>query len=72
EEGEDCYCHIPPNPCCDPATCKLTPGSQGAEGLCCDQCRFKKKGTICRIARGDFPDDRCTGLSDDCPRWNDL
>nr|P0C6E4.1 RecName: Full=Zinc metalloproteinase/disintegrin; Contains: RecName: Full=Snake venom metalloproteinase; Short=SVMP; Contains: RecName: Full=Disintegrin jerdonatin; Flags: Precursor [Protobothrops jerdonii] len=72
EEGEDCYCHIPPNPCCDPATCKLTPGSQCAEGLCCDQCRFKKKGTICRFARGDYPDDRCTGLSDDCPRWNDL
>nr|Q805F5.1 RecName: Full=Disintegrin piscivostatin-alpha; Short=PVS-alpha; Flags: Precursor [Agkistrodon piscivorus piscivorus]BAC55946.1 piscivostatin alpha chain [Agkistrodon piscivorus piscivorus] len=58
----------PKNPCCDAATCKLTPGSQCAEGLCCDQCKFIKAGKICRRARGDNPDYRCTGQSGDCPR----
>nr|NP_001310178.1 zinc metalloproteinase/disintegrin PMMP-2 precursor [Protobothrops mucrosquamatus]E9NW27.1 RecName: Full=Zinc metalloproteinase/disintegrin PMMP-2; Contains: RecName: Full=Snake venom metalloproteinase; Short=SVMP; Contains: RecName: Full=Disintegrin trimucrin; Flags: Precursor [Protobothrops mucrosquamatus]ADV71356.1 metalloproteinase PMMP-2 [Protobothrops mucrosquamatus] len=68
EAGEECDCGSPENPCCDAATCKLRPGAQCAEGLCCDQCRFKKKRTICRRARGDNPDDRCTGQSADCPR----
>nr|E9NW26.1 RecName: Full=Zinc metalloproteinase/disintegrin PMMP-1; Contains: RecName: Full=Snake venom metalloproteinase; Short=SVMP; Contains: RecName: Full=Disintegrin; Flags: Precursor [Protobothrops mucrosquamatus]ADV71355.1 metalloproteinase PMMP-1 [Protobothrops mucrosquamatus] len=68
EAGEDCDCGSPSNPCCDVGTCKLSPGAQCADGLCCDQCRFKKKGTICRIARGDWNDDRCTGQSADCPR----
>uniref|UniRef100_A0A194ARS8 Platelet aggregation activation inhibitor n=1 Tax=Sistrurus tergeminus TaxID=8757 RepID=A0A194ARS8_SISTE len=68
EAGEECDCGSPANPCCDAATCKLRPGAQCAEGLCCDQCRFIKKGKICRRARGDNPDDRCTGQSADCPR----
>nr|P31990.1 RecName: Full=Disintegrin lachesin; AltName: Full=Platelet aggregation activation inhibitor [Lachesis muta muta]AAB24806.1 lachesin=disintegrin [Lachesis mutus=Bushmasters, venom, Peptide, 73 aa] [Lachesis muta] len=68
EAGEECDCGAPANPCCDAATCKLRPGAQCAEGLCCDQCRFIKKGKICRRARGDNPDDRCTGQSADCPR----
>nr|QIV64922.1 MAD-5 [Crotalus scutulatus] len=68
EAGEECDCGSPANPCCDAATCKLRPGAQCAEGLCCDQCKFIKKGKICRRARGDNPDDRCTGQSADCPR----
>uniref|UniRef100_A0A194ATS8 Metalloproteinase type II 5b n=1 Tax=Sistrurus miliarius barbouri TaxID=8759 RepID=A0A194ATS8_SISMB len=71
EVGEDCDCGPAANcqnPCCDAATCKLTTGSQCAEGLCCDQCKFIIKGKICRRARGDNPDDRCTGQSGDCPR----
>ncbi|KAK9395194.1 VENOM COMPONENT: snake venom metalloproteinase-mad-2b [Crotalus adamanteus] len=71
EVGEDCDCGPPANcqnPCCDAATCKLTTGSQCAEGLCCDQCKFIIKGKICRKGRGDNPDDRCTGQSGDCPR----
>ncbi|KAK9395195.1 VENOM COMPONENT: snake venom metalloproteinase-mad-1b [Crotalus adamanteus] len=71
EVGEDCDCGPPANcqnPCCDAATCKLTTGSQCAEGLCCDQCKFTKKGTACRPARGDWNDDTCTGQSADCPR----
>ncbi|KAL7981404.1 hypothetical protein Chor_002300 [Crotalus horridus] len=39
EAGEECDCGSPANPCCDAATCKLRPGAQCAEGLCCDQCR---------------------------------
>nr|P0C7X7.1 RecName: Full=Disintegrin mojastin-2; Contains: RecName: Full=Disintegrin mojastin-1 [Crotalus scutulatus scutulatus] len=68
EAGEECDCGSPANPCCDAATCKLRPGAQCADGLCCDQCRFIKKGTVCRPARGDWNDDTCTGQSADCPR----
>nr|QIV64931.1 MAD-1a [Crotalus atrox] len=71
EVGEDCDCGPPANcqnPCCDAATCKVTTGSQCAEGLCCDQCRFMKEGTICRKARGDDMDDYCNGVSAGCPR----
>nr|Q8AWX7.1 RecName: Full=Zinc metalloproteinase-disintegrin agkistin; AltName: Full=Snake venom metalloproteinase; Short=SVMP; Flags: Precursor [Gloydius halys]AAL60587.1 metalloproteinase [Gloydius halys] len=71
EVGEDCDCGPPANcqnPCCDAATCRLTPGSQCAEGLCCEQCSFMKEGTVCRIARGDDLDDYCNGISAGCPR----
>nr|AEJ31984.1 metalloproteinase 1 [Crotalus adamanteus] len=70
EVGEDCDCGPPANcqnPCCDAATCKVTTGSQCAEGLCCDQCKFMKEGTICRVARGDWNNDICTGQSAECP-----
>nr|AEH59575.1 metalloprotease PIIb [Trimeresurus gracilis] len=71
EVGEDCDCGPPANcqnACCDAATCKLRPEAQCVEGLCCEQCRFIEAGKICRRARGDNPDDRCTGRSGDCPR----
>nr|Q7SZD9.1 RecName: Full=Zinc metalloproteinase/disintegrin ussurin; Contains: RecName: Full=Snake venom metalloproteinase ussurin; Short=SVMP; Contains: RecName: Full=Disintegrin ussurin; Flags: Precursor [Gloydius ussuriensis]AAP20640.1 metalloproteinase/disintegrin ussurin precursor [Gloydius ussuriensis] len=68
EAGEECDCDSPGNPCCDAATCKLRPGAQCAEGLCCEQCRFMKEGTVCRIARGDDMDDYCNGISAGCPR----
>nr|AOF79100.1 metalloproteinase PIIb [Bothriechis lateralis] len=70
EMGEECDCGPPANcqnPCCDAATCKLTTGSQCADGLCCDQCRFMKEGTVCRRARGDDVNDYCNGISADCP-----
>uniref|UniRef100_A0A194ASV7 Metalloproteinase type III 4a n=1 Tax=Sistrurus miliarius barbouri TaxID=8759 RepID=A0A194ASV7_SISMB len=71
EEGEECDCGSPANcqnPCCDAATCKLTPGSQCAKGLCCDQCRFKGAGTECRAAKDDCDmADLCTGQSAKCP-----
>nr|Q98SP2.1 RecName: Full=Zinc metalloproteinase/disintegrin; Contains: RecName: Full=Snake venom metalloproteinase jararafibrase-2; Short=SVMP; AltName: Full=Jararafibrase II; Contains: RecName: Full=Disintegrin bothrostatin; Short=D-BTT; Flags: Precursor [Bothrops jararaca]AAK15542.1 bothrostatin precursor [Bothrops jararaca] len=66
--GEECDCGTPGNPCCDAVTCKLRPGAQCAEGLCCDQCRFMKEGTVCRRARGDDMDDYCNGISAGCPR----
>uniref|UniRef100_T1DEB4 SVMP-CohPH-2 n=1 Tax=Crotalus helleri TaxID=8741 RepID=T1DEB4_CROHE len=71
EAGEECDCGSPANcqnPCCDAATCKLTPGSQCAKGLCCDQCRFKGAGTECRAAKDDCDmADLCTGQSAECP-----
>uniref|UniRef100_A0A194APN1 Metalloproteinase type III 7 n=1 Tax=Agkistrodon piscivorus TaxID=8715 RepID=A0A194APN1_9SAUR len=71
EVGEECDCGSPTNcqnPCCDAATCKLTPGSQCADGVCCDQCRFKGAGTECRAAKDDCDmADLCTGQSAECP-----
>uniref|UniRef100_A0A194AQG5 Metalloproteinase type III 12a n=1 Tax=Agkistrodon piscivorus TaxID=8715 RepID=A0A194AQG5_9SAUR len=70
EVGEECDCGSPRNcrnPCCDAATCKMTPGSQCAEGLCCDQCRFKGAGTECRAAKDECDmADLCTGRSAEC------
>nr|Q2UXR0.1 RecName: Full=Zinc metalloproteinase-disintegrin-like Eoc1; AltName: Full=Snake venom metalloproteinase; Short=SVMP; Flags: Precursor [Echis ocellatus]CAJ01679.1 Group III snake venom metalloproteinase [Echis ocellatus] len=71
EVGEDCDCGSPGycrNPCCNAATCKLTPGSQCADGECCDQCRFTRAGTECRPARDECDKaDLCTGQSAECP-----
>nr|QIS79141.1 metalloproteinase and disintegrin protein 6 [Crotalus horridus] len=71
EVGEECDCGTPENcqnECCDVATCKLKSGSQCGHGDCCEQCKFIKAGTVCRVARGDWNDDICTGQSADCPR----
>nr|CAA55565.1 metalloprotease [Echis pyramidum leakeyi] len=71
EVGEECdcgsrtYCR---NPCCNATTCKLTPGSQCADGECCNQCRFRPARTECRrkIDDCDVPE-YCTGQSGECP-----
>nr|QIV64951.1 MPF-1a [Crotalus atrox] len=71
ELGEECDCGLPAhcqNPCCNATTCKLKPGTQCEDGVCCDRCQFMKKGTVCRVARGGWNDDTCTGQSGDCPR----
>uniref|UniRef100_A0A194ARK7 Metalloproteinase type III 8 n=1 Tax=Agkistrodon piscivorus TaxID=8715 RepID=A0A194ARK7_9SAUR len=71
EEGEECDCGPLwncQNPCCDAATCKLRPGAQCAEGLCCYQCRFSTAGAECRPARSECDiAESCTGQSADCP-----
>nr|Q7LZ61.2 RecName: Full=Coagulation factor X-activating enzyme heavy chain; AltName: Full=Coagulation factor X-activating enzyme chain alpha; AltName: Full=RVV-X heavy chain; AltName: Full=Russellysin; AltName: Full=Snake venom metalloproteinase; Short=SVMP; Flags: Precursor [Daboia siamensis]AAZ39881.1 RVV-X-heavy chain [Daboia russelii] len=72
EEGEECDCGSPANcqnPCCDAATCKLKPGAECGNGLCCYQCKIKTAGTVCRRARDecDVPE-HCTGQSAECPR----
>uniref|UniRef100_A0A0K8RYU3 Metalloproteinase (Type III) 5b n=1 Tax=Crotalus horridus TaxID=35024 RepID=A0A0K8RYU3_CROHD len=70
EVGEECDCGSPRtcrDPCCDATTCKLRQGAQCAEGLCCDQCRFKRAGTECRAAKDDCDmADLCTGQSAEC------
>ncbi|KAG5858132.1 snake venom metalloprotease precursor, partial [Bothrops jararaca] len=71
EEGEECDCGPLwncQNPCCNAATCKLTPGAQCAEGLCCYQCRFIKAGNVCRPPRSECDiAESCTGQSGYCP-----
>uniref|UniRef100_U3JQP2 ADAM metallopeptidase domain 9 n=1 Tax=Ficedula albicollis TaxID=59894 RepID=U3JQP2_FICAL len=71
DNNEECDCGKPQecsNPCCDAATCKLTPGSQCAQGLCCKNCKFKVAGAECR-ARQDVCDlpEYCNGSTAYCP-----
>ncbi|XP_017784808.1 PREDICTED: disintegrin and metalloproteinase domain-containing protein 11 isoform X2 [Nicrophorus vespilloides] len=73
EEGEECDCgsiddcHTV-DPCCDPITCKLTSEAECASGPCCEQCRLREKGVVCRDSSNecDLPE-QCTGESGDCP-----
>ncbi|KAM3830893.1 LOW QUALITY PROTEIN: zinc metalloproteinase-disintegrin BA-5A-like [Vipera latastei] len=71
EKGEACDCGSHENcqdPCCDAASCKLHSWVQCESGECCDQCKFKSAGTVCRAKRSecDLPE-YCTGQSTECP-----
>ncbi|NXL85120.1 ADAM9 protein, partial [Alectura lathami] len=71
DNNEECDCGKPQectNPCCDAATCKLTPGSQCAQGLCCKNCKFKVAGAECRPKMDvcDLPE-FCRGSDAYCP-----
>ncbi|KAM9236726.1 disintegrin and metalloproteinase domain-containing protein 33 [Leptosomus discolor] len=71
EEGEDCDCgevEECTNPCCNAHNCTLKEGAQCAHGDCCQSCKLKVAGTICREAAGscDLPE-YCTGASPYCP-----
>ncbi|XP_072515295.1 zinc metalloproteinase/disintegrin-like HR1a [Salminus brasiliensis] len=71
EEGEECDCGLVEectDPCCNAATCTLTPGSQCSSGECCNNCKFLPLDTMCRNIRSmcDLPE-YCTGASGDCP-----
>ncbi|XP_025973915.2 LOW QUALITY PROTEIN: disintegrin and metalloproteinase domain-containing protein 9-like [Dromaius novaehollandiae] len=71
DSNEECDCGKPQectNPCCDAATCKLTSGSQCAQGLCCENCKFKVAGAECR-SKMDFCDlpEYCNGSYAYCP-----
>ncbi|KAG8551445.1 hypothetical protein GDO81_004111 [Engystomops pustulosus] len=71
ERGEECDCGSAQeckNPCCNAATCRLTSGSQCAQGLCCDNCKFKVAGTPCR-GKADTCDlpEYCNGSYALCP-----
>ncbi|XP_034292720.1 zinc metalloproteinase-disintegrin-like VMP-III [Pantherophis guttatus] len=71
EAGEECDCGSPrncQNACCNATTCKLQPGAQCESGECCEQCRFKGAGAVCRGARDDCDlAEHCTGQSAECP-----
>nr|XP_015817954.2 zinc metalloproteinase-disintegrin-like protein H4 subunit A [Nothobranchius furzeri] len=68
---EECDCGTEQecdNPCCDASTCRLTEGSECAHGQCCEQCKLKASGTVCRGSAGDCDlPEYCTGESQDCP-----
>ncbi|KAG8435652.1 hypothetical protein GDO86_013544 [Hymenochirus boettgeri] len=71
EKGEECDCGSPKdcqNPCCNAATCTLTSGSQCAQGLCCENCKFKVAGIPCRPSANlcDLPE-YCYGNNALCP-----
>uniref|UniRef100_A0A8C1G6V6 ADAM metallopeptidase domain 19a n=1 Tax=Cyprinus carpio TaxID=7962 RepID=A0A8C1G6V6_CYPCA len=71
EEGEECDCGEPEectNNCCHPSNCTLKVDAQCAHGVCCEDCKLKQAGTMCRGAAGacDLPE-YCTGGSPYCP-----
>lgn len=71
DPGEECDCGTAEectNPCCDASTCRLTDGSQCAQGECCESCQLKASGSICRSSADacDLPE-YCSGDSPDCP-----
>uniref|UniRef100_A0A8C8SH41 Uncharacterized protein n=1 Tax=Pelusios castaneus TaxID=367368 RepID=A0A8C8SH41_9SAUR len=71
DKNEECDCGTSQectNPCCDAATCKLKSGSQCAEGLCCENCKFKVAGMECRPKMNfcDLPE-YCNGTYPYCP-----
>nr|AMB36352.1 metalloproteinase of class P-III MPIII-1 [Vipera ammodytes ammodytes] len=71
EKGEECDCGSPENcryRCCDAASCKLHSWVQCESGECCNQCKFKSAGILCRGRRSKCDkSEYCTGQSADCP-----
>lgn len=75
EEGEECDCGAPEiclskDPCCEPHHCILKKDSQCSDlhHGCCDNCLFKRQGTLCRGEKTDCDvPEYCTGDSEDCP-----
>uniref|UniRef100_A0A3Q2WHC1 ADAM metallopeptidase domain 19a n=1 Tax=Haplochromis burtoni TaxID=8153 RepID=A0A3Q2WHC1_HAPBU len=71
EDGEECDCGEPDeceNDCCNPNNCTLKEAVQCAHGMCCEGCKLKQAGTMCRRPAGacDLPE-YCTGASPYCP-----
>ncbi|XP_075831592.1 disintegrin and metalloproteinase domain-containing protein 1b-like [Microtus pennsylvanicus] len=69
EESEECDCgnSCHSNQCCD-ENCKFKQDAECNNELCCFQCKFKKKGQVCRPADGicDLAE-YCNGTSAICP-----
>ncbi|KAK3573377.1 hypothetical protein QTP86_024601 [Hemibagrus guttatus] len=72
ETGEECDCGILQeceNPCCNATTCRLTEGSECADGACCDKCKLKQAGSLCRPSAHDCDlEEYCTGKLAQCPK----
>ncbi|KAI4896974.1 hypothetical protein NFI96_031531 [Prochilodus magdalenae] len=56
------------NDCCHASNCTLKEDAQCAHGVCCEGCKLKQAGTMCRGPAGtcDLPE-YCTGGSPYCP-----
>ncbi|KAL2089126.1 hypothetical protein ACEWY4_016025 [Coilia grayii] len=71
EEGEECDCGQEEecsSPCCHAANCTLKAGAQCAHGVCCNNCKLRGPGEVCRAAAGscDLPE-FCDGIREGCP-----
>ncbi|XP_058252608.1 disintegrin and metalloproteinase domain-containing protein 19 isoform X2 [Hemibagrus wyckioides] len=71
EEGEECDCgevEECSSPCCNANNCTLKAGAACAEGVCCENCKLKNPGVLCRAPSGscDLPE-YCDGKSESCP-----
>uniref|UniRef100_A0A8B9RDR2 ADAM metallopeptidase domain 19 n=1 Tax=Astyanax mexicanus TaxID=7994 RepID=A0A8B9RDR2_ASTMX len=71
EEGEECDCGEAEecsSPCCNANNCTLKAGAECAHGVCCENCKLKSPGLLCRPPSGscDLPE-YCDGKSESCP-----
>ena len=66
--GTEQECKDKGDTCCNHLTCKLHTQAQCGSGACCENCKFKKSGTVCREKTNecDIPES-CTGSSGTCP-----
>uniref|UniRef100_H3DNF0 ADAM metallopeptidase domain 28 n=1 Tax=Tetraodon nigroviridis TaxID=99883 RepID=H3DNF0_TETNG len=71
EQGEQCDCgkvQDCTNTCCNATTCRLTEGSQCAEGDCCDDCKLAPRSRECRQKEDECDlAEFCDGQSNVCP-----
>ncbi|NXK02211.1 ADAM8 protein, partial [Herpetotheres cachinnans] len=71
ERGEQCDCGTPEecsDRCCNATTCQLREGAECAQGDCCQDCKVKAAGALCRASKNDCDlPEHCTGLSAECP-----
>ncbi|XP_053928251.1 disintegrin and metalloproteinase domain-containing protein 8 isoform X2 [Cuculus canorus] len=71
ERGEQCDCGTLEecsNRCCNATTCQLREGAECAQGDCCQDCKVKTTGVLCRASKNDCDlPEYCTGLSAECP-----
>ncbi|XP_029368039.1 disintegrin and metalloproteinase domain-containing protein 19 isoform X2 [Echeneis naucrates] len=71
EDGEECDCGEEEectSPCCNANNCTLKAGAECAHGICCDNCKLKSPGVLCRAPSGscDLPE-YCDGKTETCP-----
>ncbi|XP_060782991.1 disintegrin and metalloproteinase domain-containing protein 19 [Neoarius graeffei] len=71
EEGEECDCgevEECSSLCCNANNCTLKAGAECADGVCCENCKLKTPGVLCRASSGscDLPE-YCDGKSESCP-----
>ncbi|NXV11719.1 ADAM8 protein, partial [Cepphus grylle] len=71
ERGEQCDCGTPEecsDRCCNATTCQLRDGAECARGSCCQDCKVKAAGVLCRASKNDCDlPEHCTGFSTECP-----
>ncbi|XP_075279400.1 disintegrin and metalloproteinase domain-containing protein 8 isoform X3 [Opisthocomus hoazin] len=71
ERGEQCDCGTLEecsDRCCNATTCQLREGAECARGDCCQDCKVKAAGALCRASKNDCDlPEHCTGLSAECP-----
>ncbi|XP_022077650.2 disintegrin and metalloproteinase domain-containing protein 19 [Acanthochromis polyacanthus] len=71
EDGEECDCGEEEectSPCCNASNCTLKAGAECAHGVCCQNCKLKSPGVLCRAPSGpcDLPE-YCDGKAESCP-----
>ncbi|XP_009331062.1 PREDICTED: disintegrin and metalloproteinase domain-containing protein 8 [Pygoscelis adeliae] len=71
ERGEQCDCGTLEecfDRCCNATTCQLREGAECSQGDCCQDCKLKVAGVLCRPSKNDCDlPEHCTGLSAECP-----